>query len=201
MDNIKIGNFIRAERKSKNLTQAKLAEKLFVSEKTISKWENGKGIPDTEVLSKLCEVLGISVNELLNGDRIAEGQYEKIAESKLLDLQKVKEISDKRLLSMEIVIGVLSIIILLSFTMFASYLEMASWLRVVIIVIGFIVALVGVGFALRIEQVAGFYVCKHCKHKFVPDYNQVLWAAHINRTRYLKCPKCNKKSWAKKVVK
>ena len=54
MDYNKIGNFISTERKAKNLTQAKLAEKLFVSEKTVSKWENGNGIPDTNLLPKLC---------------------------------------------------------------------------------------------------------------------------------------------------
>ena len=67
MDYNKIGNLIMTERKAKKLTQAKLAEKLFVSEKTISKWETGNGIPDTNILPKLCEIFGISINEILNG--------------------------------------------------------------------------------------------------------------------------------------
>ena len=70
MDYIKIGNFIMQERKAKKLTQAKLAEKVFVSEKTVSKWENGKGLPDTNSLPKLCEILGVSLNELLSGEKI-----------------------------------------------------------------------------------------------------------------------------------
>ena len=65
----KIGNFILKERKAKKLTQAKLAEKLFVSEKTVSKWENGKGLPDTNLLHKLCEILEVSLNELLSGEK------------------------------------------------------------------------------------------------------------------------------------
>ena len=58
----KIGEFIASERKALNLTQSKLAEKLFISEKTISKWENGRGIPDTNSLPKLCEIFNISLN-------------------------------------------------------------------------------------------------------------------------------------------
>ena len=70
MDYNKIGNFIMTERKAKKLTQAKLAEKIFVSEKTISKWEKGKSLPDTNTLPKLCEILGVSLNELLSGEKI-----------------------------------------------------------------------------------------------------------------------------------
>ena len=76
----KIGAFILNERKAKNLTQAKLAEKLFVSEKTISKWENGNGIPDTNSLPKLCEIFGVSLNELLNGCRMNNEEYINSAE-------------------------------------------------------------------------------------------------------------------------
>ena len=114
MDYNNIGNFIANERKTKKLTQAKLAEKLFVSEKTISKWENGKGIPDTTLLPKLCEIFEISINELLNGERFSSENYIEKAEEKLWELKKLKEEGDKRLLSMEIVIGFLSVVFLLS---------------------------------------------------------------------------------------
>lgn len=201
MDYNKIGNFIMAERKAKKLTQAKLAEKLFVSEKTISKWENGNGIPDTNSLPKLCEIFEISLNELLNGERFSDESYINKAEEKLLDLQKIKEDGDKRLLSMEIVIGFLSITILLSLTLIAKFIEMENWIKIVLIVFGSVVAMIGIGFALKIEQVAGYYVCKKCNHKYIPTYKQVFWAPHINRTRYLKCPHCKQKSWNKKVVK
>ena len=201
MDYNKIGSFIMSERKAKKLTQAKLAEKLFVSEKTVSKWENGKGIPDTNALPKLCEIFNISINELLNGERITNESYVKKAEDKLLELQKAKETFDKNMLSMEIVIGVLSIIILLSLIFIASFLPMENWLRICIIVFAFIVALVGIGFALRIEQTAGYYLCTKCQHKYVPTFNQVLWAPHVNRTRLMKCPNCHKTTWQKKVIK
>ena len=201
MDYSKIGNLIMNERKAKKLTQTKLAEKLFVSEKTISKWENGNGIPDTNTLPKLCKIFEISLNELLNGERIATEKYKDKAEERLLELQKVKEEGNKRLLSAEIVIGILSCIILLSLTFIASFVEMQSWLRIYIIIFGFVTGLIGILFALKIEQVAGYYVCKKCNHKYIPSYKQVIWAAHINRTRYMKCPHCNQRSWQKKVIK
>ena len=201
MDYNKIGNFLMNERKAKKLTQAKLAEKLFVSEKTISKWENGKGVPDTNCLPKLCEIFNVSLNELLSGERISSENYVDIAEEKLLEFQKTKEENDKRLLLMEIVIGLLSITILLSLTFVASFFDMAIWLRIIIIIFALATSLIGIGFALKIEQVAGYYVCKKCQNKYVPTYNQVFWSLHINRTRYMKCPRCNQKSWHGKVIK
>jgi len=201
MDYIKIGNFIASERKNKKLTQAKLAEKLFISEKTVSKWENGRGIPDTDVLPKLCEVFGISINELLSGERLDANNYVDKAENKLLELQKAKENCDKNLLQMEIVIGVLSTFIILALAILSGFLNVVNWIKIAIMIIGFAVGFIGFLFALKIEQIAGYYVCRKCGHKHIPTYSQVNLAAHIGRTRYMKCPNCNKKSWQKKVVK
>lgn len=200
MDYKKIGNFIATQRKEKKLTQKKLADKLYVSEKTVSKWETGHGVPDTNSLQKLCEILNVSINELLNGEKISNDQYISKAEKQILNLQHAKRQADRHLLTMEIVIGMLSVVLLLSLTMIAALIDMQPWQRIIIIVVGFVCSLVGVGFALKIEQVAGYYVCAHCKYKYVPTYKQVLLAAHINRTRYLKCPHCNKHSWHKKII-
>jgi hypothetical protein len=95
---------------------------------------------------------------------------------------------------------VLSVIILVGFTLVAAYFEMQTWLRVCLIVSGFALGLVGIGFALRIEQTAGYYECRCCGHKYVPSYQSVLWAMHMGRTRYMKCPECKKYSWQKKVI-
>ena len=201
MDYNQIGNFIKNERKNKKMTQAKLAEKLFVSEKTVSKWESGKGVPDTNILPKLCEMFGISINELLNGERISKENYENKAEEKLLELQNHKEISDKNLLFMEIVIAFLASAILLALHLISICIQMQTWQRILIICCGWVLFLIGMFSALRIEQVAGYYVCKKCNKKFIPKYSQVFWAMHVNRTRYMKCPHCQKKSWCKKTVK
>lgn len=201
MDYKKIGNFIITERKAKKLTQAKLAEKLFVSEKTISKWENGNGIPDTNTLPKLCEIFDISINELLNGERISTENYATKAEERLLELQKAKESSDKMLLNAEVIIGSVSTLLLLIvlFVSFYAIYELGFLvLPIIMIVLGIIIFVISVSFCLYIEQKAGFYVCKKCNHKYVPKFKQVLFAMHINRTRYMKCPHCKQKSWQKK---
>ena len=201
MDYKKIGNFIMTERKAKNLTQSKLAEKLFVSEKTISKWENGNGIPETNILPKICELFEITLNELLSGERISSENYQNKAEEQLLELQKQKEIYDKKLFVNYIVISLLSLTLLISLTFIASFLEMKNWLRISIIVFAFVVSITGLCFALKIEQTMGYYECEKCNHKHISTYSQVFFAPHIGLKRYLKCPHCGKKTWNKKLFK
>jgi len=200
MDQVKIGKFIAECRKKNNLTQMQLAEKLNITDRAVSKWENGKAMPDSGIMLDLCNELKISVNELLSGEVIEMKEYDKKTETLLLDMQKQKEEADKRLLSIEIVIGVLAMIVFLSLTFIASFVDMQEGLRILLIVIGLVPVIIGVPFAIRIEQIAGYYECRKCHHKYVPSYQSVLWAMHINRTRYMRCPECNKWSWNKKVI-
>jgi Predicted transcriptional regulators len=86
MDQIKIGRFLAACRKEKDLTQRQLAEILHVSDKTVSKWETGKGLPEAQLMLPLCEALGISVNELLSGERLTETEYQRKAEENMVNL-------------------------------------------------------------------------------------------------------------------
>jgi len=82
MDQQKIGKFISENRKIKKLTQAELAEKLGVTDKTISKWENGKNMPDLSLFKPLCDILGITINELMSGEKIPNKEYnEKLEEN------------------------------------------------------------------------------------------------------------------------
>ncbi len=85
MDQIKIGNFISFLRKEQNLTQRELAERLGVTDRAVSKWENGRGLPDLSLLVPLCEALGISVNELLCGERIEREDLPEKAQDLVLD--------------------------------------------------------------------------------------------------------------------
>ncbi|MBR6558591.1 MAG: helix-turn-helix transcriptional regulator [Clostridia bacterium] len=199
MDQIKIGHFIAQKRKEIGLTQMQLAEKLDITDRAVSKWETGRSLPDSSIMLDLCSILKINVNDLLNGEVIMENYNEK-TEQLLLEMTKQKEDSDKRLLFFEIIIGIFSVIILLGGISVAAFLSMAVWLRVCIIILSFIVAMIGFVFALRIEQTAGYYECGNCHHRYVPTFSQVVMAMHINRTRYMKCPKCGKKSWQKKVI-
>ena len=126
--------------------------------------------------------------------------YNKMAEQKLLELTKEKEDADKRLLAMEIAIGVLFLIPFLSLTFIASFMDMSDTLRMMLIIIGVVPFIIGALFAVRIEQVAGYYESRKCYHRYVPTYSSVLWAMHICRTRYMKCPSCGKFSWQKKKI-
>ena len=200
MDQIKIGKFIAECRKKNNLTQMQLAEKLDITDRAISKWENGKAMPDSSIMLDLCNELKISVNELLSGEMIEMKNYDKSVEKNLLDMVKQKEEADKRLLTLEVFIGVLVTIIFLSLVFVASFVNMKDWIRILLIVVGFIPFIIGVLFTIRIEQTAGYYECQKCHNRYIPTYSSVLWAMHINRTRYMKCPKCNKRSWNKKVI-
>ena len=86
MDQIKIGKFIAEMRKEQNMTQRQLAEHLNISDKTISKWECGKGMPDNSILLELCDVLQINVNELLSGEKVSSDNYHRKAEENMLQL-------------------------------------------------------------------------------------------------------------------
>ena len=200
MDQIKIGRFIAQRRKSVNLTQLQLADKLNITDRAVSKWETGKAMPDTSIMLALCDVLQISVNDLLSGEVVSMDNYNKEMENNLLELVRQKEHADKRLLTLEIVVGVLCTFILLAFTAVASYVPMAEWQRVVLILIGLVPFLIALPFMLKIEQTAGYYVCKACGHKYVPTFGSVLWSMHMGRTRHMKCPQCGKKTWNKKVL-
>ena len=200
MDQIKIGSFIAERRKLKSLTQAQLAEKLNITDRAVSKWERGRSLPDAAIMLELCEILDITVNDLLCGEVVVMEKYNKEMEKNLLEMAKEKEIADKHLLTVEIVMGVVSVAILLGLCIFAAYAPMADWLRIVLIIIGFIPVLVLTPFMLRIEQTAGYYKCEKCGHAYVPKYKSVFLSMHKGRTRYMKCPKCNEKSWQKKVI-
>ncbi len=111
-----------------------------------------------------------------------------------------KEESDKRLLTLEIVIGIIIVITLLVLMGIARYAEMDERLRLLIIIPS-IISFIAIAFVMvKIEQVAGYYECQKCHHKYIPKYSSVLWAMHINITRYMKCSKCNQRSWQKKVI-
>ena len=200
MDQIKIGKFIQEKRKEKNITQNELAEKLNISDRAISKWENGNCLPDAGNMPILCDILGITINDLFSGEKVDMKNNEKKLEENLLEMTALKEEQDKRLLRLELVIGGLALIVLFTAIGISFLVDMDEWIRGLIIAGGIIVFLISMFFALRIEQVAGYYECRDCHHKFVPTYKQVLWAQHINRTRKMKCPKCGKKAWCKKVI-
>lgn len=119
MNQEKIGKFILELRKEKDMTQQTLADKLGVSDKTISKWENGRGMPDLSLMKPLCNVLGITINELLSGERLDKKDYQEKLEENILNTINYTGSKLKRTNKIfKIVIGTTVIIIGLFATMF-----------------------------------------------------------------------------------
>ena len=200
MDQIKIGKFIKECRNKNNLTQNELAEKLGITDRAVSKWENGRAMPDSSLMLDLCKELKITVNDLLSGEVVSMNNYNENSEKIILEMVKEKEKNDKLLLRCEILMGVVCISIMLALTAVASLVAMKESLRILLILIGLVPLLIATPFMLKIEQIAGYYECKECGHKYVPTYSSVFYSMHINRTRYMKCPECHKKSWHKKII-
>ena len=200
MDQIKIGKFIAECRKKNNLTQMQLAEKLNITDRAISKWENGKAMPDSSIMLDLCNELKISVNELLSGEMIDMNNYNEIAEKTLLEMAKKEEIQNKRLMTSMWTILITSTIFYVGILLLAVNILEEGIMLGTIICVSTIIYLIAGFIALKFEMDAGYYECKHCHHKFVPTYKEVMFATHLATIRHLKCPKCHKRSWAKKVM-
>jgi DNA-directed RNA polymerase subunit RPC12/RpoP len=124
----------------------------------------------------------------------------KKVDENLLALAREKAQRDKELLTLEIFIGIIISIIMLACIFIASFVDMKDWLRVALIIIGIIPFAIGISYAIRIEQIAGYYQCANCGHKHVPTFKAVFLAMHMGRTRHLRCPKCGEKTWQKKVL-
>lgn len=119
MDQIKIGKFIAEMRKEQNLTQIDLAEQLGISNKTISKWECGNGMPDYAVMESLCNILKINVNELLSGERLPSKDYNKKAEENMMSLMQESSENYKREKREMILVflGIVALLLLVGYVM------------------------------------------------------------------------------------
>lgn len=91
MNQEKIGRFIAKCRKEQGITQAQLADKLDITSKAVSKWESGRGLPDATRMIDLCNILKITVNDLLSGEKVSEKNYVNQVDENLVELQKQKQ--------------------------------------------------------------------------------------------------------------
>ena len=200
MDQIKIGKFIAERRKKANLTQTQLAESLCITDKAVSKWETGKSLPDSSIMLELCGILGITVNDLLSGEVMTLDTYNEEMEKNLLQIVKQKQEADKILLKTEIVMGIIAAMPIIGATAIALTVPMEEWKCGLLVLLSLLPLLIATPFLLKIEQKAGWYECAKCRHRYIPKYSRIFCAMHVNRTRYMRCPKCNRKSWQKKVL-
>ena len=201
MDQIKIGNFISKQRKQVNLTQMQLAEMLGITDRAISKWERGKAMPDASIMLRLCEILKITVTDLLNGEKISMENNNQKNEQLLLDMAKELEKKNKTIWNAMWIIMTVSILGLIGgLAIIAFFMPEGPWMLVAILSLC-VVFLIPCFYALKLEVSVGAYKCKNCGYEIVPTYKQALNAMHRGTTRYLKCPNCEKRTWCKKVIK
>ena len=200
MEQVKIGKFIASKRKEQGLTQLQLAEKLGITDRAVSKWETGKSLPDASLMPELCKLLKITINDLLCGEVVSVENYNEKAEKALLEMVKKEEMQNKKLMMYENVIGFGSTLSFLIQVLVAVFFVNNTTAQILLFILAFAFLIVGVSFALKIEAETGYYECQKCHNKYVPKYSSVYFAMHLGTTRYMKCPKCGKKSWQKKVM-
>ncbi|MBR6645669.1 MAG: helix-turn-helix domain-containing protein [Clostridia bacterium] len=201
MNQFKIGKFIAECRKEKGLTQMQLSEKLGITDKAVSKWERGITMPDTSIMLELCDILGISVNELLNGEKINMENNDQKNKQLLLEMANELEKKNKIIWSAMWTIMIISITCLIAGLLIAAFLIPEGVWQLVAILGLCVVFLIPCFYALKLEVSVGAYKCKNCGYEIVPTYTQALNAMHRGTTRYLKCPKCGKRTWCKKIIK
>ncbi|MBQ8371862.1 MAG: helix-turn-helix transcriptional regulator [Clostridia bacterium] len=195
MDQIKIGFFIKAERRRRGLTQRALADMLGVSDKAVSKWETGSGLPDVSLMMPLCEILEISVNELLSAERLDQNQYRRKAEENIMSMIEKKQRDAKRLMVISFVLVGISLIATIGIVLLAGLATMEDWVRILLLICAMVQMLLVIGVAAAIEMKIGSFECTKCGALFVPTAKQYLMGAHTITRRRLTCPKCGKRSY------
>lgn len=194
MDQIKIGAFIAEIRKGKKLTQKQLAEQLNISDKTISKWECGKGLPEVSLMLPLCEILEINVNELLAGEKLSMDNYHEKAEENMMNLLKEKAESKKRLI-ISFIIAITSAITLTIFVVLVGYTDLSTFTKILLIVYATVVVILGIGIAVVLDRDTGSFECPNCQTRFVPSMKAYVFGPHTLTKRYLKCPHCGESNY------
>ena len=157
MDLIKIGKFIANCRKEKNITQEQLAEKLFITDRAVSKWERGLSLPDADKMLDLCNILDINVNELLNGERIDMKDYEKKNEELLVELAKQDELKNKRLITDMWVLTITAFIFYVALVVISSILLEKGPILATIICVSTAILLIVCFYGFKLEVDAGYY--------------------------------------------
>ena len=158
-------------------------------------------MPDTAIMLQLCDILGVSVNELLSGEKISMENTQQKNEKLLLDLAKEVEQKNKTIwTSMWVIMG-FSMTALLAGVFAAAFLIPEGIWQLVTILGVCILFLIPCCYALKLEVSVGVYRCKECGCEIAPTYKEALMAMHRGFTRHLVCPQCNKRTWCKKVIK
>lgn len=189
MEPTRIGRFIAERRKALGLTQRQLAEQLSVSDKAVSKWETGRGLPDVLLMPPLCAALGITVNDLLSGERVGEGDYRKKAEENMMELMK-QNAENKLRMAQSLTCGAVTIVAVCALVCLASFLPLPVAARIALLAFAIATAVAGIWAAATLDVRAGWFECPHCKELFVPPMADYVKGCHTFTKRRLTCPRC-----------
>ena len=203
MNQEKIGKFIAKVRKEKNMTQQELANKLNITDRAISHWENGRSMPDAGIMLELCKLLDINVNELLSAKKIIKESYNEQAEENLLEMRREIESKNKKILILNRIITFLGAVIYLLIVLSTILIEMPMVIRNTIMALALVILLLFGVYNLNIIRKTGYYECQECKHQYIPTFYQMFFGmSGITKDGIwrMKCPNCNKKCWHKKVL-
>ncbi|MGN0553576.1 MAG: helix-turn-helix domain-containing protein [Oscillospiraceae bacterium] len=199
MDQIKIGQFIAQIRKEKGLTQRQLADELLISDRTISKWETGKGLPEVSLMLPLCEILGINVNELLSGERLSDDEYIKKAEENIVNILGEKQTNIKRILTSGTIFVITGIAVGLNYSaVFSGSLELKP--TILLIISAVITSVLGIILGFTVDRKAGYFECTECHTVFTPSIKTYLKGGLTVTpfSAYFDCPHCGKATYCKR---
>lgn len=190
MDQEKIGKFISKCRKANKITQSELADKLGVTDRSVSNWENGKNMPDLSLFKPLCDILNITINELLSGEKINEDKYQEKLEENIID---TIDYTNKKVLEKDSFIGIILIVfgIIIAITAMTIFPSESSWGSIYSI-FGGIISLIGVSrFSKKLNYVKrllinfGYFIL-FIVMLFLIDYISVVNIKQAPRFSYLK---------------
>ncbi len=200
MDMQKTGRFLAELRKKMNLTQEQLGERIGVTNKTVSRWENGNYLPPVEMLQILSRLYNVSINELLSGERLNDEHYRENAEEYIaVGLIKKRRDAKKRLIISATVV-VITLLAALSIIFLSASGDAPIGLRIGGVAMAFIIIVSGIGVCCALTVDAGVYECPVCGKKFIPSMKDFIFGMHTLTKRQLKCPRCGKKSFCKKKL-
>ena len=183
MNNLQTGQFIKQLRKEQGMTQRKLAEKLNISEKTVSKWETGNGLPDTGIMLPLSKVLGITVNELLAGQRLDSVNYAVRAEENIKMFLQDK-VSGKAKSLTALISSVLVIISSLALIVIcAGYAQVEIWLRITLIIIGFFNIFAFTALVCILGASSEIFECSECGKKHCGEKHHTHMSPAVKRVQ------------------
>lgn len=200
MDMQKIGTFLAELRKEKNLTQDELGEQIGVTNKTVSRWENGNYLPPVEFLQILSKLYDVSLNELLSGERLNEACYKQNAEEYITTDLMTKSKDAKKRMIVSYLIATLTVVSGVAEILMGALFTAPVWWRVLCFVWAAVTVILGIGICCVLIVDAGVYECPECGEKFVPTMRAFVFGLHTFTKRNLKCPKCGKKSYCKKKL-